>query len=274
MRRTGSRRRPSATPRRPATSTGWHGWSSFSVSSPTKAVARRRPSAGSTGWKRTGHSTGTECSRSSARSSLRCGAGLNRRTVGPRRPNTRATTAPCLTAALRSTPGWPCCVASVVTGGWRGCAQMRSSRSERSPVGASSARMPCWYSRCRSGWPARSTRPTTCSPTLSRRASSWERTSWRWWRSPSAPRSRSDEGDGSRPRSSPSERCRSPAVRGWTSTPPARSSARWRPASHSTAGKPSARTSSSPGRNACGRGSPTRCRPWPSRPAWSLPGPT
>ncbi len=33
-------------------------------------------------------------------------------------------------------------------------------------------------------------------------------------------------------------------------------------------------TSSSPGRSACGRGSPTRCRTSPSRPAWSSRGPT
>ena len=35
-RRTGSRRRPSRTHRRPATSTGWHGWSSVTVCPPTR----------------------------------------------------------------------------------------------------------------------------------------------------------------------------------------------------------------------------------------------
>ena len=54
MRRTGSRRRPSATPRRPATSTGWHGWSSVALSPPTRAVASRPRSAGSIGWKHHG----------------------------------------------------------------------------------------------------------------------------------------------------------------------------------------------------------------------------
>ena len=78
--------------------------------------------------------------------------------------------------------------------GWRECARMRSLRSGRPPVGAASARMPWCCSGSRIGWPARSTRPTTCSPTPSRRVSSWERTRWRRWRSASAPRSRSDDG--------------------------------------------------------------------------------
>ena len=45
---------------------------------------------------------------------------------------------------------------------------------------------------------------------------------------------------------------------------------RWRPGSRSTAVKPSVPTSSSHGRNACGRGSPTRYRPWPSSAALEL----
>jgi DNA-binding CsgD family transcriptional regulator len=49
---------------------------------------------------------------------------------------------------------------------------------------------------------------------------------------------------------------------------------RWRPVLRSTAGAPSARKSSWLGRSACGRGSPTRCRTWPCRPAWSSRGPT
>jgi LuxR family maltose regulon positive regulatory protein len=55
----------------------------------------------------------------------------------------------------------------------RGVAQMRamrSTRSGRSPRGASTGRTPRCSSPSRSGWRARTTRPTTCSPTSPRRA--------------------------------------------------------------------------------------------------------
>ncbi len=83
------------------------------------AAASRPPSAGSIGWKRRGQSTGTRRSPYSARFSPRCGAGLHRPSAGPRRPKTPRTTAPCPTAARRSTPGWHSCVPSVVTEGWQ-----------------------------------------------------------------------------------------------------------------------------------------------------------
>ncbi len=65
-----------------------------------------------------------------------------------------------------------------------------------------------------------------------------------------------------------------PTVHGWRSTRPARSPMRWRLASRSTAATPPEPRSSSRGHSACGRGSPTRCRTSPSRPAWSSRGPT
>ena len=66
-RRTGSRRRRSGTRRRPATSTGWRGWSSSAPSPRTRAVVPRPSSAGSAGWRRTGRSSGTRRSPCSAR---------------------------------------------------------------------------------------------------------------------------------------------------------------------------------------------------------------
>ena len=65
-RRTGSPRRPSATPSRPATSTGWHGWSSVAPSPPTRAAVSRPPSAGSTGWSARGARAATRRSPCSA----------------------------------------------------------------------------------------------------------------------------------------------------------------------------------------------------------------
>jgi hypothetical protein len=97
-------------------------------------------------------------------------AGRRRPTGWPSWPSAPATTAARLTAALRSTRGWPSCVRCAVTAGWRACVQMRSSRST-----ARSGQPRCCCSRSRVGSPARSTRPTTCSPTPPRRRSSWER---------------------------------------------------------------------------------------------------
>ena len=59
----------------------------------------------------------------------------------------------------------------------RGVADARRCgvRSGRSRVGASTGRTPRSSSPSRSGWPARLTRPTTCSPKSPRKGSSWER---------------------------------------------------------------------------------------------------
>ena len=66
----------------------------------------------------------------------------------------------------------------------RGC---RACGADARAAGAGLRPTRCCCSGSRVCWPARSTRPTTCSPTSSRRASSWGR-SRRWrWRSASAP---------------------------------------------------------------------------------------
>ena len=155
------------------------------------------------------------------------GAGRRRRSVGPMRPNAQAMTAPCPMAPPRSTRGWPSCVRCNAVEGPRGCAQMRSSRSRRSPVGARSGRTPCCCTRFRCGWRARSTRPTTCSPTSPRRASSWQRPTRSQWLWASVPRSRSVEGRGCRQRSSRTGRSGSSASHAWRSTRPARSPIPW-----------------------------------------------
>ena len=98
-------------------------------------------------------------------------------------------------------------VRCVVHPGWRGCAPMPSSRLKPSSPGARCGQPPRLHSESRGGSPARSTRPTTYSPTPPRRASSGALPRPRWWRSVSVLRSRSDEEHGSRPRNSPTRRC-------------------------------------------------------------------
>ena len=67
---------------------------------------------------------------------------------------------------------------------------------------------------------------------------------------------------------------RSSARRGWRPTPPARSSTRWRRASLSSRRRRASPSVAGSSTDACGCGSPTRCRTSRSRPAWSSPAPT
>ena len=107
----------------------------------------------------------------------------------------------------------------------RGAARMRADAElalERSHPGAVRGRTHRCSLPSRGGWQESPTRPTTSSPTSSRRASNWERSRKSGWRSASAPRSRSGARRGSGPRSSRTRRCEASEVRGWRATRPAR----------------------------------------------------
>ena len=151
-RRTGSRRRPSATRRRPATSTGWHGWSSVALIPPTRAAASR-PSERWLDWleqhgalERNAAVAVLGALIATVQGRPAAGGAFRRRGRTRSYDGTLPDGSPSIDSlAVHS------CVPSVVAGGWRECARMRSLRSGRSPVGAASARMP-WLLLAVSHW--------------------------------------------------------------------------------------------------------------------------
>ena len=210
-RRTGSRRRRSAMRRRPATSSTWRGWSSSAPRRLRERSCRDRRTLARAGWRRTEHwsERGGRRARRTAR-----------RALGPAGGGER-----WADAAERASYEGALPDGSASIDSWR--ALLRAQRCRRGagedarrcgargpnarPLEPPSAERPAAARDLALAGRRARRRPTTCSPTSPRRASSSERSTPSRSRWASAPRSRSRVARGSRPRSSPTRRSGSSA---------------------------------------------------------------